>query len=182
MITEATPMTTPISVRIERSLLPQSDCSASLKASISFIIQLSWKRAWGNGLGKSSGAEPADRPRMGLLDLFQFNETSTPLLPVSGMHCSGTACGVLRPVRCGSARPFHWTYGFGVQSAIPASGAASVTFSYARPGSLVPVARKPMKKRRAGVGRPGEREARGTQEAVSCAPMRADAGEGWGDG
>src|ERR1700752_4770252 len=40
MMTEATPITTPISVRMERSLLPHSDCSASLKASISFIILL----------------------------------------------------------------------------------------------------------------------------------------------
>ena len=40
MITEATPITTPISVRMERSLLPHSDCSASLKASISFMVSL----------------------------------------------------------------------------------------------------------------------------------------------
>src|SRR5579872_479421 len=37
MMTEATPMTTPMRVRMERSLLPQRDWNASLKASISFM-------------------------------------------------------------------------------------------------------------------------------------------------
>ena len=41
MITEATPITTPIRVRMDRSLLPQRDSSASLKASISFMVLLS---------------------------------------------------------------------------------------------------------------------------------------------
>ena len=38
MITDATPMTTPISVRMVRILLPHRDCSASLKASRSGMI------------------------------------------------------------------------------------------------------------------------------------------------
>ena len=38
MITEATPITTPISVRMVRILLAHSDCSASLKASRSGMI------------------------------------------------------------------------------------------------------------------------------------------------
>src|SRR5580658_7789771 len=41
MITEATPMTTPMSVRMERSLLAQRDWSASLKASVNCIVQFS---------------------------------------------------------------------------------------------------------------------------------------------
>src|ERR1700675_2942357 len=41
MMTEATPITTPISVRMERSLFPHRDCSASRKASISGMIPLS---------------------------------------------------------------------------------------------------------------------------------------------
>ena len=42
MITEATPITTPISVSTVRILLPHSDCSASLKASINCIVLLSF--------------------------------------------------------------------------------------------------------------------------------------------
>jgi gluconate 2-dehydrogenase gamma chain len=38
MMTEATPITTPISVRMVRILLPHSDCSASLKASLKSMI------------------------------------------------------------------------------------------------------------------------------------------------
>ena len=41
MITEATPITTPISVRMVRILFAHSDCSASLKASTNFIVSLS---------------------------------------------------------------------------------------------------------------------------------------------
>src|ERR1035438_8947891 len=53
MITEATPITTPIKVRMERSLLPHRDCSASLKASISFIASLFPRNATyaGNEIG-----------------------------------------------------------------------------------------------------------------------------------
>ena len=46
MMTEATPITTPMSVRMVRSLFAHSDCSASLKASM-------------NGMALLSFAEPA---------------------------------------------------------------------------------------------------------------------------
>src|ERR1017187_4843781 len=42
MMTEATPMTTPMSVRMLRSLLLHRDCRASLKASVNCMVWLSW--------------------------------------------------------------------------------------------------------------------------------------------
>ena len=42
MMTEATPITTPMRVRMERSLLAHSDCSASLKASLNCMALLSF--------------------------------------------------------------------------------------------------------------------------------------------
>src|SRR5215472_10441571 len=67
MITDATPMITPMSVRMERILLAQRDCSASLNASISCMIPLVFRpktisgSSWINALRACAGSTSSVR-------------------------------------------------------------------------------------------------------------------------
>ena len=73
-------MTTPMSVRMERSLLPHSDWSASLKASISFI-----EKGRRHRIGSCSGNQK------GALSLAYASESAT--VPLEGRFGTGATEG-----------------------------------------------------------------------------------------
>src|SRR5580704_1333545 len=95
MITEATPITTPMRVRMERILFPHSDCSASRKASISGMILLSVPERPGAGCPPGRDSYPADAEfsvhRFAPTRQFQCTQSSAFEASVAGTTGIGAA-------------------------------------------------------------------------------------------